>query len=217
MKAEIYVPSSLDDITLGQYMKYVKLETEDNKGTPFLMQKAVEIFCNIDLKDIANIRYRSLVEIIEHLDALFGSKYDFQQRFTMDGVEYGFVPVLDDLTMGEYVDLDNYYSEWDNMHKAMAVLYRPVTHSKGERYDIEEYKGTAEAHKYLDMPVSVVLGTFLFFFNLSKELLTITLSCLGEREAEWIPLLHSEGSGVGIRAYMHSLKGMLQELNISPN
>lgn len=215
MKAEILVPSNLNEITLGQYMKYIKLDTEENKGTAFLMQKAVEIFCGIDLKDIANIRYRSLVQIIDHLDSLFSKKYDFQSKFTMSGVEYGFVPVLDDLTMGEYVDLDNYFSEWDNMHKAMAVLYRPITHSKGERYDIEEYKGTDKAAKYLDMPVSVVLGTFVFFFNLSKELLTATLSCLGEREAEWIPLLHSEGSGVGIKAYMHSLKEMLQELNIS--
>lgn len=217
MKAEIFVPSNLDEITLGQYMKYIKLDTEENKGTPFLMQKAVEIFCNIDLKDIANIRYRSLVSIIEHLDTLFGQQYEFKQRFTMKGVEYGFVPVLDDLTMGEYIDLDNYFSEWENMHKAMAVLYRPITHGKGERYDIEEYQGTANAELYKDMPVSVVLGTFVFFFNLSKELLTVTLSYLGEREAEWIPLLHSEGSGAGIRAYMRSLKGMLQELNISPS
>lgn len=217
MKAEILVPSSLEEVTLGQYMRYVKLETQENQGTPFLMQKAVEIFCNIDLKDIANIRYRSLVEIIEHLDKLFAQKAEFVPRFTMGGVEYGFVPVLDDLTMGEYIDLDNYFTEWDNMHKAMAVLYRPVTHSKEERYDIEEYKGTDGAEKYKDMPVSVVLGTFVFFYRLSKELLTATLNCLGEREAEWIPLLHSEGSGVGIRAYMHSLKGMLRELNISLN
>ena len=59
----------------------------------------------------------------------------------MGGVEYGFIPVLDDMTLGEYVDLDENFTDWDKMHKAMSVLFRPIKLKKGDRYQIEEYDG----------------------------------------------------------------------------
>lgn len=218
MKVEILVPKSLSEITLGKYMRYAKLETKENKDTTFLMQKCVEIFCELDLQNIATIRYKSLLKVIEHINTLFNGKYEFKNKFKMNGVEYGFIPVLDDISMGEYIDLDNYFSDWDNMHKAMSVLYRPVTHSKDDRYDIEPYNGTERSEEYKNMPMDVVMGSFIFFYHLSKELLETTLNCLEkDQEANWISLAHSEGSGAGIKAYMHSLKGMLQDLNISLN
>ena len=51
MKIEINVPDSLNEITLEQYQRFEKLNTEDNQGSTFLLQKMVEIFCNLDLKD----------------------------------------------------------------------------------------------------------------------------------------------------------------------
>jgi hypothetical protein len=30
------------------------------------------------------------------------------------------------LVLGEYIDLDAFLGDWDNMHRAMAVLYRPI-------------------------------------------------------------------------------------------
>lgn len=218
MKVEILVPKDLSEITLGKYMRYAKLETEESKDTQFLMQKCVEIFCGLDLKDIATVKYRSLLKVVKHINGLFNSKYEFVERFEMNGVHYGFIPVLDDISMGEYVDLDNYFSDWDSMHKAMAVLYRPITHSKKERYDIEAYEGTKNSDQFKDMPMDVVMGTFVFFYHLSKELLTTTLNCLEkDLETNSISLTHSEGNGAGIKAYMHSLRGMLQDLNISLN
>jgi hypothetical protein len=40
-----------------------------------------------------------------------------------DGVtlEFGMIPELDKMTFGEYIDLESYITDWDNMHKAMAV------------------------------------------------------------------------------------------------
>jgi hypothetical protein len=198
-------------------MKYAKLETEENQGTAFLMQKAVEIFCNLDLKNIVKLKYKSLADVVQHIDSLFNKKHKFIDRFVMNGVEYGFIPLLDDISMGEYIDLDSYFGDWEQMHKAMAVLFRPITHNKNERYDIEEYKGTDNSESYKDMPVDVVLGSLVFFYNLSSELLTVTLSCLEKDETNWIHQQHSEGSGVGIKAYMHSLKEMLQSMQISLN
>jgi hypothetical protein len=58
----------------------------------------------------------------------------------MDGVEYGFIPNLDDMSFGEYVDLDTYLGDWQNIHRAMAVLYRPIREKRGERYNIVPYE-----------------------------------------------------------------------------
>ena len=57
MNIEILVPESLDEINLDQYQRFIKLNTKENEGSSFLMQKMIEIFCNLDLKDIAKIKY----------------------------------------------------------------------------------------------------------------------------------------------------------------
>tara|TARA_Y100000389_G_C17471166_1_gene531150 strand:- start:17023 stop:17676 length:654 start_codon:yes stop_codon:yes gene_type:complete len=215
MKASILVPSSLNEVTLKQYQKFVRLDQDVDLSTPFYMQKLVEIFCGIDLRDVANIRYKSLVDTVEHIQGLFKSKSKFINRFTMHGVEYGFIPVLDDISLGEYVDLDNYLSDPNNMHKAMAVLYRPITHSKDDRYDIEPYKGTDKANDFLDMPLDVALGAYVFFYHLNKELVSVTMNCLEMEEVDSELKQILEENGGGIKAYMHSLKEILQDLDIS--
>ena len=64
MRVEIEVPTSLEDITLEQYQKFDKVNTEDNKDSTFLLHKTVEIFCGLDLKDTLKIKYSSVSEII---------------------------------------------------------------------------------------------------------------------------------------------------------
>lgn len=217
MKATILVPSSLSDITLGQYKRFLKLQKDVEETSPFYLQKMVEIFCDIDLQDIANIRYQSIVDIVEHINSLFSADSKFISRFKMDGVEYGFIPVLDDISLGEYIDLDNYLGDNDNLERTMSVLFRPITHSKEERYDIEPYKGTESCSKYLNMPLDVALGAFVFFYLLSAELTKATLNCLemGEMDLELQQVLAENGGG--IKAYMHSLKEILQDIKVSLN
>ncbi len=61
MKIDIYIPEKLSDITLEQYQKFAKLNTEENQNSSFLLHKMVEIFCRLDLKDIARIKYNMLI------------------------------------------------------------------------------------------------------------------------------------------------------------
>ena len=215
MKVEILVPDSLSDITLEQYQKFVKINTDENQDTGFLMHKTVEIFCNLDLKDIAKIKFASVREIIEDINKLFEPKQNLIQSFTLGGVEYGFIPVLEDMSFGEYIDLDENFKDWDSMHKAMSVLYRPITLRKGDRYQIEEYEGIKYAETFKRMPLDVVLGCMVFFYALNRELLKTTLSYL-ERESSQILTtqqhLHLAKSGDGIKASMESLREMLPDL-----
>ena len=220
MKIDIYIPDTLADIKLRQYQKFAKLNTEQNQNTNFLLHKMVEIFCDLDLKDIARIKYTYVTEIVNDLNNIFNVKTDLIPTFVMNGVEYGFVPKLDDITLGEYIDLDNNISDWETMHKAMAVLYRPIKYKKDHRYQIEEYTGTEDADKFKEMPLDVVMGSLVFFWSLSGELLQTTLKYLAREMGEKLTTQQRailEESGVGINQSMDWLRGMLPSLTMLQN
>ena len=220
MKVDIYIPDELSDITLEQYQKFAKLNTEENQNTNFLLHKMVEIFCRLDLKDIARIKFNYVTQIVNDLNNIFNTKTKLIPTFKMKGVEYGMIPKLDDITLGEYIDLDNNISDWETMHKAMAVLYRPIDLKKDHRYQIKEYTGEEDASVFKDMPLDVVMGCLVFFWSLSEELLQIALKYLAKEMRENLTSQQRqilEESGVGINQSMDWLRGMLPNLTRLPN
>ena len=214
MKVQINVPDSLKDITLEQYQKFEKLNTEENKDSSFLLQKMIEIFCNLNLKDVSNIKYKSVQEITKHLNKVFDVKTDLTPTFKLGGIEFGFIPVLDDMTLGEYIDLDTYLGDWENMHKAMNVLYRPITVNNKNRYNIEDYKESDNTELFKDMPLDIAMGSLVFFWNLNSELLQITLKYLNQETRkmtlEQRQVLEKNGDGYPLS--MDSLKKILPDL-----
>ena len=122
------------------------------------------------------------------------------------------------MSLGEYVDLDGNASDWQKMHVAMNVLYRPIKIKKGTKYSIQEY--TAEdPDKMKDMPLGVAIGSLFFFYKLGLELSSHTiLSSVNQQEMETIQeQLTSERSGDGTHQFIASLEEMLQSLKISLN
>jgi hypothetical protein len=213
MKLDIYVPSSLDDITLEQYQKFHKI-SDGKESSNFINQKMVEIFCNIDLKEIVKIKYNSLNKVLQHIDNLFKKKSKFKRSFVLNGVHYGFIPKLDEMTFGEYIDLDNYFSDWNTMDKAMSVLFRPITYKDKDKYLIEEYKGINSNMK--KMPLSLVMSTIIFFYSLSKDLSVNILKSL-QSQKDNIQLNQTLlGNGAGINLYMELVEETLQDLTKSP-
>ena len=220
MKVEIQIPSSLSEITLEQYQKFTKINTDENQDSSFLMHKTVELFCNLNLQDIAKIKFIYVQEILNDINNLFEPKQDLIPTFNLNGVEYGIIPVLDDMTLGEYIDLDETFTDWDTMHKAMAVLYRPVSFKKGDRYQIEDYEGLDKAELMKQMPLDVVMGCMFFFWSLNEELLKTTLNYLSQEvpnqlTTEQLKTLAKNGDGS--IAYGNYLTQMLNDLNISLN
>jgi len=218
MKVKLNIPTDLSEVTLEQYQKFHKLDTEENRGSTFLMQKMVEIFCDIDLMNLAKIKYQDVYDIAYQLNQMFDQSYKLKLKVNLDGQEFGFIPILDEISLGEYIDLDENFGDWDKMHKAMAVLYRPITHNKEERYDIEEYQGDKNSELMKKLPLDVVLGSMVFFWNLSDELLRVTLRSLEQD----IPLTTEqrqilEENGGGIRASTHYLEEIFKGLKISLN
>ena len=212
MKLEVNVPESLNEITLEQYQRFDKINTEENQDSNFLLHKTVEIFCGLELKDIASIRVTSIKEILGDIDKIFAEKTDLVPTFTLGGIEYGFIPKLDDMTIGEFIDLDENLTEWETIHKAMAVLYRPINYKKEGKYLIEDYTGLDNAEVFKKMPVGIAMGAMVFFYRLNNELLEIILNYLKQEAPNQMnteALVALERSGAGSNQFMDSLRGML--------
>ena len=212
MKIKLNVPEDLSEITLSQYQRWIKIvDKQDEIGT-FYQQKMVEIFCNAELQHIMQMKVKYIEEITTHLDSLFNQKPDFKALFRLEDEEFGFIPKLDDMTFGEYVDLDTYLTDWQQMDSAMAVLFRPVVYKRKGKYLIEDYV-SSEKYDLSDMPLDVVLGALVFFCDLKNELLKHILNYLKTQDIVDIPqnLKDLLGNGIGIPVYTDLLKERLEK------
>ena len=212
MKVKISIPTDLSEIKLNQYQKFLSI-AKDVEPSEFLNKKMIQIFCGLEIKIINMMRQRDVEDAINTIGSLFKQLPPLQQKFEMNGTTFGFIPNLDDMSAGEYMDLDNYAINWDDIHKAMAVLYRPIKQKLGDKYLIEDYEGTDKYSELMkDAPLNVVLGAMVFFWHLGKELLTSTIHYLEQSPAiVSMNKANLESGGVGILQSMDLLKEMLDD------
>ena len=168
MRKEVIVPDSLNEVTLEQYQKYIKIQ-DNNEDDTFLAIKMIEIFCGIRADLIMKMKASSIRDITNVLAEMFDQKPPLVKEFKMNGIDYGFIPDLENMTFGEYVDLDTYIGDYENMHRAMSVLYRPIVQRYKDKYLVDEYSGD-ESDKMKDMPMDAVLSSILFFYHLGMDL-----------------------------------------------
>ena len=218
MKATISIPENLNEITLGQYQHY--LNVSKNLEGDDLAQRTVSILCDIKLSDITMMRLADVREISEHLNLLFSMEQELETSFNIKSQEFGFITSLDDISFGEYVDLDKYLNDWETMHKAMAVLYRPIVRRLDDKYEINEYNGSdAFCDIMRFMPLDVALGSIVFFYRIANELLKATRNFLVKQTKELITAKgrNSTSNGDGTTVSTHSLEETLEHLTKLPN
>lgn len=206
----IIVPTSLNEITLNQYLHFRKLAKDYAEHEDFLTLSLVTIFCNITIEQAKALEVADYNDIVQTLTKAISEKPQFQERFFLDGIEYGFIPNLDKMTAGEYIDLDTYLSDEATYYEAMAVCYRPITEKFSNMYQTEKYEGADKyKQKLVNMPAGIALGAVVFFYNLSKELLSATRHYLTTNK-EAATLLQASAlakNGDGMQALIQSLEG----------
>ena len=201
MKIEVNIPENLNDITLGQYQEFLKIEEPTEEDI-------LKVFLGLDLKGLGKIKAADVDKYAAHITSLFEQDQQHVLKFDLKGVQFGFMPNLDEITYGENKDVTAYLNDWQTMHKAMAVLYRPITQKLGARYLIEDYEGShrhSEAMK--DMPLGIVMGAMVFFYNLTNALLKAIPSYLEKEtmKGQTTGVISAE-NGEAIKKYIHLLK-----------
>ena len=186
-KQETYnLIDSWSDVTLEKWLKIVDLETgsktkQAEETIAALSDMPKDLVKELSLRDVA---------VIMGKIAELQSKQDTTLRkvFEIDGVEYAMHPNLDDITLGEYADIETFIKNGieKNMPELMAVLFRPIKERNGSAYTIEAYDGdiTIRAEQMKKMSAEQVQASLFFFSNLGSELLKILPSYLMERTQE---------------------------------
>ena len=218
MKVDLLLPTSLSEIPLSRYQDFIAMKEKSN-DEEFIAQKMIQIFCNIKLGEVAQIRLKDLNELIDHFSKIFSEKPKLKTKFKIKNIEFGFIPKLDDITLGEYVDLENHLKSWETYHKAMAVMYRPITNAIGQKYLIQDYEPNEEMQNLMrNAPLDVAISASVFFWSLAKELYSSLVNYL-ERETKKMMDstntqndINSQSIGDGIAASMRSLKEILPSL-----
>ena len=223
---QLEIPLDLSGITLRQYQDYLKIYDKwDKEDEIYIKSKMLQIFCGLKPEDTLKIPLASFDNTIQHLLDCLNADTPLIRKFSMKGkdkdgndaeLEFGFIPKLDEISFGEFIDLEKYMSDWQTMHKAMAVLFRPIIHNKKEFYRIDDYGGSARySDVMLDMPVSVAIGASVFFYRLGTKLPLFTMDYLQEvlKKEELTPQLKQilAKNGDGINQYTRLLKEMLEE------
>ena len=224
IELELKVPQKLQAIKLRQYQEYLKIQ-KDNEDVEdaenFLNSKCIQIFCGLTLKESYNLPVKMFDGVLQQIGKCFEEPTPLIKEFSMTGsngveVSFGMIPSLDEMTFGEYIDLENFMSDWDSMHKAMAVLYRPITFNKNGKYLIEDYDGTDRYWEVMkDAPVNVSLGAMVFFYRLGKKLCKYTMDYLLLQQNQKGASVQEKGlerNGDGINQFMLSLEKTYQEL-----
>ena len=214
MEVKLNIPTTLNEITLGQYQEFDSL---DLKNDADVQLKMIEIFCKVPSVVVRNMKATDIVEICNIINAMFETKHQLINTFKLEGQEYGFIPSLEDMTFGEYVDLDTFIGEPENLHRAMNVLYRPIDLKQANRYTLKEYvpDNSEDAKNY---PLDAVLGAMVFFYSLGKDLSLVMMNSLDtQNEETLVQHLASLPDGDGTILSMQSLREILQDLNISLN
>ena len=217
-EVKVIVPRSLADITLGQYQKYeaVLAKNEGNEQERFMQLKMIEIFCGVDFQTANKMPMIQFSEVCEAGYAVLQERPSFEQTFHLGETEFGFIPDLEQMTFGEFVDLESFISEIKDMHKAMAVLYRPIKQRVKDKYLIHEYEGDMFHEVMRSMPLSAASGSMLFFWNLGIDCLNVILKSSENRELKREFYQRREAllkSGDGTQQFGNSLALILQDLN----
>ena len=218
MKIDLLLPNSLSEIPLSRYQEFVEMK-ENSNDEEFIANKMIQIFCGMKLGDVAKIKIKDLNELIAHFTKVFSEKPQLIRQFKIKDIEFGFIPKLDDITFGEYVDLESHLKDWKTYHKAMAVLYRPIKDKYKDKYSIVDYEPNEDMQDLMRFaPLDVAISASVFFWSIAKELLTHTISYLQKQMKMMTSSLgiqndtNFQSSGNGIQASMHSLKEMLPSM-----
>lgn len=173
------LPTTYAAINLGQYVRWHMAKTPTEKCAAALNRSVSEVRkLNASSINRINAVFEKVVET--ELTTSVGA-------CRLNGNEYGFIPNIDALPIGQYIDLDEQskavftQGDYTKLIDMMSVCYRPITSRIGGKYTIADYTGmesTTNRDDLEQLPMSVVSGAMLFFSTFEVELLTSSLDFL---------------------------------------
>jgi hypothetical protein len=208
MNVKIKVPTSLSDIKLSQYQKFIR-QTKDKEDSIYIVRQLVSIFCNLNDNLVLKMTKKDFNNIVDVLTSILNEKPEVKHIIKHNGKEYGLIPDVSQMTVGEQADLDSMWNDYDKRGKVMAVLYRPIIVKARGNYLIEDYTGKEEE---LDLPMDIVKGAEVFFYNILNDCVNFIQKCTEGEEFQTNLLQVLGKNGDGINQSMDLLKETFSNL-----
>jgi hypothetical protein len=202
MQVKVTIPTSLKDIKLSQYQRFIK-EIKDSEDEDFIGRKIVSIFCKIPEHLVDKVERKTYNKIVNDVSQVLQQDANVITKFNLNGKFYGLIPSIDSMTVGEQADLDAMYNDYEKRGKVMAILYRPITMQSRGKYMIAEYTGKEEP---LDVSMDIVKGADVFFCNILNDCISYIQNCIEKEVTQTKKLQVLEKSGIGTAQFMESLK-----------
>ena len=169
---EFKLIDSWKDVTLENWLKLIDFQ-EGSKTKE--AEETIAVLSNIPKKLIKELALKDVAVIMSRIADLQQKQNSSLKRvIEIDGVEYGFHPDLDSITLGEYADLETFIKGGLENHlpEIMAILYRPIKEKKNDIYIIDAYDGniTLRKEEMKKMSAEQVQSALVFFYHLGKKL-----------------------------------------------
>jgi len=184
---EFNLINSWSDVTLELWLKLIDFETgtkteEATETIAALSDIPRQLVKELALSDVAVIMSK-----IGELQAKQDT--DLKRLIEINDVEYGFMPDLDSISLGQYADIETFIKNGidKNLPELMAVLYSPVKKKNDNGvYIIDAYDGDIRlrAEEMKQMSAEQVQSALMFFFALGKVFSEILPLYLMERLKE---------------------------------
>jgi len=175
---EFKLISKWEDVTLEKWLKLIDFHNGTKSKEA---EETIAALSNIPKDLIKQLELKDVAVIMSKLSELQAKQDSSLKRIVeINGKRYGFHPRLDEITLGEYADLETMIKNdiEKNMPEVMAILYRPIVEENNDVYTIEAYDGniTIRAEEMKKMSAEQVQSALVFFYHLGKELsLTLPL------------------------------------------
>lgn len=176
------------EVTLRDYQTIKELLAEpDTKEAEFKIAEAMT-GCPVD--QLRRLKYPDWLlvweEIASQITTITNSTESIAPVIEFKGKKYG-LPLIEDLTIGEFADLDIIMSGNNaeaKMAEIAAVLYRPVVKQKGNTLILEEYSSAGfkeRLEEFQDFPLSGIRSANAFFLQSANSLLRSTAESLAKK------------------------------------
>lgn len=182
---KLKIPTELSDITLEQVQKVLLIDENPEIEAFPKMVHSVAVMTGRTPHEIGQVIYADLEKIHDRVFHMIngGGSAPLIQKVNYLGREYGFIEDVRDMETGAFVDIDQMAKEKTyaaNLHKIMAVLYRPIDAQIGDRYRLKSYvnehpkeREERQAIFLKHMTLDVVRGATGFFLLVTQRCLNI--------------------------------------------
>jgi hypothetical protein len=110
MKQTIKLPDSWGEVTIGKYQEITAIETDDNTKKWI---EIISILSNEDPEKVKRMDPVAITKSVTHLTWILDLPDEkiFKEEITINGITYKFKERLEDLSIGEWIDLEHFQSQ----------------------------------------------------------------------------------------------------------